>query len=133
MIENGQVIEFENGKMRLAERIPGGYVFVDGSGVGDVSTSVMREREALARDGIVLVNLTVDKHTGKLSKVPEIISRGFILPEDGEAMMTSMRKRIEEVVSRANGNLQGDIELTVKTFLYNETKRRPMVFVTISK
>jgi ribonuclease J len=133
VVENGQVIEFEDGKMSLAERIPGGYVFVDGSGVGDVSTSVMREREALAQDGIVLVNLTVDKNSGKMSQVPEVISRGFILPEDGEGIMASMRKRISEVVSKANGNLKGDIELTVKTFLFNETRRRPMVFVTISK
>jgi ribonuclease J len=133
VVENGQVIEFEDGKMSLAERIPGGYVFVDGSGVGDVSTSVMRERESLARDGIVLINLTVEKSSGKLLQTPEIISRGFILPEDGEGIMASMRKRIGEVVSRANGNLQGDIELTARTFLFNETKRRPMIFVTISK
>ena len=133
VVENGQVIEFQDGVMSLGERIPGGYVFVDGSGVGDVSSSVMREREALARDGIVLVNLSLDKRTGKLSMVPEIISRGFILSEDGDAIMTSLRKRINEVVSRANGNLQGDIELTVKTFLFNETRRRPMVFVTVSR
>ncbi len=119
--------------MSLAERIPGGYVFVDGSGVGDVSTSVMHEREALAQDGIVLVNLVVEKNSGKLSQAAEIISRGFILPEDGEGLMSTMRKRINEVVSRANGNLKGDIELAVKTFLFNETRRRPMVFVTISK
>jgi ribonuclease J len=133
VVENGQVIEFDNGKMKLAERIPGGYVFVDGSGVGDVSTSVMREREALARDGIVLVNLTLNRNSGRLSEAPEIISRGFILPTDGEAIMASMRKRISEVVAQADGNLQGDIELMAKTFLFNETKRRPMVFVTISR
>jgi ribonuclease J len=133
IVENGQVVEFENGKMSLGERIPGGYVFVDGSGVGDVSTSVMRERELLGRDGIVLVNLLVDKATGKLSQTPEIISRGFILPSDGEAIMIAMRKRIDDVVSRADGNLRGDIELSVKTLIYNETKRRPMVFVTLSK
>ena len=133
VIENGQVVEFENGKMKLAERIPGGYVFVDGSGVGDVSTSVMREREALSRDGIVLVNLTLEKSSGHLSQVPEIISRGFILPADGESIMGTLRKRITEVVSRADGNLQTDIEMLAKTILYNETKRRPMVFVTISR
>jgi ribonuclease J len=133
VIENGQVVEFVDGKMSLAERIPGGYVFVDGSGVGDVSTSVMREREALGRDGIFLVNLLVDKGTGKITQSPEIITRGFILPTDGEALVNSMRKKIDDVVSRANGNLKGDIELAVKTQIYNETKRRPMVFVTISK
>ncbi len=133
VIENGQVVEFVDGKMSLAERIPGGYVFVDGSGVGDVSTSVMREREALARDGIVLVNLLVDKSNGKLAQEPEIISRGFILPSDGEAIMASARKRISEVIVQANGNLKGDVELSVRNLLFNETRRRPMVFVSVSK
>ena len=93
----------------------------------------MREREALSRDGIVLVNLTLEKSSGHLSQVPEIISRGFILPADGESIMGTLRKRITEVVSRADGNLQTDIEMLAKTILYNETKRRPMVFVTISR
>ena len=133
VVENGQVIEFDDGKMSLAERIPGGYVFVDGSGVGDVSTSVMREREALARDGIVMVNLLVDKNNGRLHQAPEIVSRGFILPTDGEAIMASVRERIGDVVSKANGNLKGDVENSVRTLLFNETRRRPMIFVTVSK
>jgi ribonuclease J len=133
VVENGQVIEIQDDKMRLAERIPGGYVFVDGSGVGDVGPAVMREREALARDGIVLVNLTLDRATGRLQRDPEIISRGFILNNESEMILNSMRKRISEAVVRANGNLQADIEQTVKTFLFNETRRRPMVFVTVSR
>jgi ribonuclease J len=93
----------------------------------------MREREALARDGIVLVNLTLDRATGRLQRDPEIISRGFILNNESEMILNSMRKRISEAVVRANGNLQADIEQTVKTFLFNETRRRPMVFVTVSR
>ena len=78
VIENGQVIEFQDGEMRLGERVPGGYVFVDGAGVGDIGPEVMREREALARDGFVLVNLTLDRNSGRLCEEPEIITRGFI-------------------------------------------------------
>ncbi|HVN55159.1 MAG TPA: ribonuclease J [Anaerolineaceae bacterium] len=133
VIENGQVVEFEDGKMKQGERIPGGYVFVDGSGVGDVGMSVVREREALARDGIVLVNLTLDRATGKLQREAEVITRGFILNGESEKILCAMRKKIVETVARANGNLQGDIEETVKSFLFNETRRRPMVFVTVSR
>jgi ribonuclease J len=133
VVENGQVIEFENGQMHLGERIPGGYVFVDGSGVGDVSESVMRERESLARDGIVMVNLAVDRQTGRLCGDPEVVSKGFILSNDAEAILASARRRISETVNRANGSLQADVESAMKTFLFSETKRRPMVFVTINR
>jgi len=133
VIQNGQVIEFVDGQMSLGERIPGGYVFVDGSGVGDVGMSVVREREALARDGIVLVNLTIDRASGRLQRDAEIITRGFMLNGESDAVLTAVRRRINDTVARANGNLRGDIEDTVKTFLFNETRRRPMIFVTVSK
>jgi ribonuclease J len=70
-IENGHSVEFDNGIMKLGERVPGGYVFVDGAGVGDIGPSVVREREALARDGIVLVNLAIDHNTSQLTGEPK--------------------------------------------------------------
>jgi len=133
VVENGQVVEFENGKMTLGERVPGGYVFVDGSGVGDVGPSVVREREALARDGIVVISLVLSKKTGRLIEEPEILTRGFVYHRDADELLNVARKRISDTISRGNGNLQTDIEQTVKAFFYNETKRRPMVFVTISR
>jgi len=133
VIENGQVIEFENGRMSLGERVPGGYVFVDGSGVGDVGPSVVREREALARDGIVVISLMLEKSTGCLREEPEIITRGFVYKRDAEDLLAIARRRITETVSRGNGNLQNDVEQTIKAFFYNETKRRPTVFVTIKR
>ncbi len=133
VVENGQVIEFSDGEMSLGERVPGGYVFVDGSGVGDVDYSVMREREMLARDGVVLVNLTLDRQTGRLREQPEIITRGFIYEQEAGALMSAASKHISESVRYQNGNLQKDLEQSVKTFLYNETKRRPYVFVTLTR
>jgi ribonuclease J len=133
IIENGQVIEFENGKMSLAERVPGRYVFVDGSGVGDVGPAVMREREALSQDGIFMVNLSIDKATGKLRQEAEVITRGFMRADDCEELISGLKRRIVDTVSKANGNLQSDVEQTIKSVLYNETKRRPMVFVTVSR
>lgn len=133
VVENGQVIEFDNGKMSLGERIPGGYVFVDGSGVADVSASVIRERETLSRDGLVLVNLSVDRQTGRLCQDPDITSKGFALGNDADSILTAARKRIGETVNKANGSLQTDVEQAMKTFLYSETRRRPMVVVTVSR
>ncbi len=133
VVENGQVIEFEDGEMRLAERIPGGYVFVDGSGVGDVGPEIMREREALGQDGIVLVNLTLNRFTGKLAQDPEIVTRGFIVTNEAEELLQTARKRISDTAARANGHLQDDVKTALRSFLYNETGRRPMVFVTVSR
>jgi ribonuclease J len=133
VIENGQVLEFQNGEMKLAERIPGGYIFVDGSGVGDVVPSVVREREILARDGIVLVNLLLDKQTGRLRDEPEVLTRGFVHTQDADKLLGKARDKISEAVSRGNGNVQDDLQQMLKTFLYNETKRRPTIFITLSR
>lgn len=131
--ENGQVIELVDGQIQLGERIPGGYIFVDGSGVGDVSMGVVREREAIAKEGIVVVSLALDKSTGRLIEEAEIITRGFVYQRDADDLLAAARKRISEAISRGNGNLQNDIEQAIKAYFYNETKRRPTVFVTINR
>lgn len=134
VVENGQAIEFTDGEMRLGERIPGGYVFVDGSGVGDIGPSVVREREALARDGFVLVNLTLARDTGLLHEEPEIITRGFVYTRDANELMEATRKLINETIWNSEGDLlQEDLQQALKAFFYNETKRRPMIFVTLSR
>ncbi len=133
VVENGQVIEFQNNEMGIAERLPGGYIFVDGSRVGDVTTRDLREREAMAKDGVFVVNLLLDKSTGRLLEEPEVLTRGFALEESCDRLMSDARKRITDAVSRGNGNLQQDVQEMLKAFLFNETHRRPTVFVTLSK
>jgi ribonuclease J len=134
VVENGQVVEFEDGKMRLGERIPGGYIFVDGAGVGDVLPSVVRERETLARDGFVLVHLTLDRNTSHLRQEPEIITRGFVNVQDADELFAGARSIVSQTINgTSNGRLQNDLEQAVKTYLYAKTKRRPMVFVTVSQ
>ena len=133
VIENGQVVEFENGNLSLGDRVPGGYVFVDGSRVGEVGPSVVREREALARDGIVVISLVLEKSSGRLIEEPEIITRGFIYKRDAKNLLADARNQITDTINRGNGNIQNDIEQSIRAFFYNETKRRPMVFVTINR
>jgi ribonuclease J len=133
VILNGQPVEFLDGKMRLGKVVPTSYVFVDGSGVGDVGPDVMHEREELSQEGVMIVNLAVDKFTGKLNRPPEMISRGFIVMRDANPLMDGLRTKISETAARANGSLQKDVEQTVGNYLYAETHRRPMVFVNIFK
>lgn len=135
VIENGMVVELTpTGLMRLADRIPGGYVFVDGVSVGEVGRSVMREREILAQDGFVLVNLTLDRSSCRLREAPEIITRGFVYEPEASDLLENTRRIVTESVDCvSNGRLREDLEQTVKSFLYSKTKRRPMVFVSISQ
>jgi ribonuclease J len=132
-IENGNTVEFDNGMMKLGDRVPGGYVFVDGAGVGDIGPAIVREREALARDGIVLVNLAIDRNTCQLKDEPEIITRGFIIIRDADELIAGMNKLIRETVGRGNGDLKEDLRNILMSYIYNETKRRPMIFITTSR
>ncbi|MGC8856152.1 MAG: ribonuclease J [Anaerolineae bacterium] len=131
--ENGQVVELAGGSIRLAERIPGGYIFVDGQSIGDIDHDVMREREQLARNGIFLIDLSLDKRSGRLLHEPEIITRGFVTPEDAETLIPEVRKRVMSVIQNNGQDIEKEIINAVKSYLYQETKRRPMVLVTLSR
>jgi ribonuclease J len=133
VVENGEVVELYDGKLSKGERIPGGYVFVDGQSIGDIDHGVMREREKLARSGIFLIDLNVDKYSGRLLGEPEILTRGFLSPDDASELLPEVRRRIMDIVNGGGLEAEKEIASAVKSFLYNETKRRPMVFVTLSK
>ncbi len=134
--ENGTVIEVDTHHIRKGERIPGGYVFVDGGIVGDVGRAVIRDREILARDGFLIVSITVDRKSGHIISKPDIISRGFVYLRDSEDLMHNVENTVTDVL-RSNGNLNGrtseKIEESVSRLLYNETRRRPMVFSIVNE
>ncbi|MGH7461849.1 MAG: ribonuclease J, partial [Longimicrobiales bacterium] len=132
VVENGTVLEFTNNSMAVSERIPGGYVFVDGTGVGDIGPGVMREREALAENGFVIVNLRVNK-AGQLIGKPEIISRGFVFVRDAEELFESAQTYIANAAAKANGNLREKVQNALSDFFYSQTKRRPMVFALVNE
>ena len=133
VVENGQVIEFKNGNLELGERIPGRYVFVDGAGVGDIGPSVVRERENLARDGFILVNLTLSQDGNTLLKEPDVTTKGFIYARNGEDLLNETRSLIKNAIKKDNTYSQKELEQLIKSFLFNKTKRRPMVFVTTNR
>lgn len=133
VVLNGQTVEFQNGRMRLGAKVPTSYVYVDGSGVGDVSDAVMHDRDLLSQEGVFVVNLAVDKNTNKPLKPAEITSRGFIAWNDSQELVNGLRTRINETAVRANGSLQKDLEQVVSNYIYRETHRRPMVLVNVIK
>jgi ribonuclease J len=133
VVENGQIVELSGGRMRLGERIPGDYIFVDGASIGEIDFDIMRERGKLARNGIFLIDISVDKLNGRLLHEPEIITRGFVSPEDAEKLLPEVRKHIMDVVNNNGWESEKDIANAARSYLYEETKRRPMVLVTLSK
>lgn len=130
VIQNGQSVEFLDGKMRMGASVPGSYIFVDGDNVGDISPDVMREREMMAQEGVVMVNLMMSEK-GQLSCEPQIHTRGFLMNRDEDGLKSITRAKIQETIAHANGNLQKDVEKAVRNALYSETRRRPLVLVTV--
>jgi ribonuclease J len=133
VVENGQVVEICDGKLSLAERMPGGYIFVEGESVGEIDRDVMREREQLARSGIVLITATLDKYSNRILKEPEVITRGFISPEDAETLVPAVQKKVTELVNNGGSDDEKIITDAVRSLLRNQTGRRPMIFVAVTK
>ncbi len=132
VLQNGQSAEFLNGTMKAGDSVPASYIFVDGSSVGDISPSIMREREMMSQEGVVIVQLTIDKQ-GRLMTKPNIISRGFLMSKDEEELKSLAQSKIQETVVHANGNLNKDVEKVVRNVLYTETRRRPLVLVNVNE
>ncbi|MAT41559.1 MAG: ribonuclease J [Anaerolineaceae bacterium] len=132
VLQNGQSAEFLNGVMKAGDSVPASYIFVDGSNVGDISPNIMREREMMSQEGVVIVQLTIDKK-GRLITKPNIISRGFLMSKDEEELKSLAQSKIQETVVHANGNLNKDVEKVVRNVLYTETRRRPLVLVNVNE
>jgi ribonuclease J len=135
VVENGTIIEFEDEMMRISNRIPGGYVFVDGSRVGDVGPAVVREREALSRDGFISVNVLVDKDFYQL-RDPQIVTRGFVYKYEADELFQEINETIEDVLRNSkNGKdkqaIESDLEQALKSMLHERSRRRPMLFANV--
>jgi ribonuclease J len=138
IIENGTPIEFwADGSARRGQPVSAGYVFVDGLSVGDVGEIVLRDRRALASDGMFMVVVTVDKQTGKVVGRPEIITRGFVHGNEQDPIIDEAIKRVMAAVEHPGDHiseialLKSQIKDGVSRFLFEQTKRRPMVFPVV--
>jgi ribonuclease J len=138
IIENGTPIEISaDGTARRGQPVPAGYVFVDGLSVGDVGEIVLRDRRALASDGMFLVVVTVDKQSGNVVGRPEIITRGFVHLNERDPIIDEAVARVIEAIDNPGDHiseialLKSQIKDGVSRFLYEQTKRRPMVFPVV--
>ena len=138
IIENGTPIEIlEDGSARRGQPVTAGYVYVDGLSVGDVGEIVLRDRKALASDGMFMVVVTVDKQSGNIVGRPEIITRGFVHLNEKDPIMAEAIDRVMTSIENPGDHiseialLKSQIKDGVSRYLYEQTKRRPMVFPVV--
>ena len=136
--EDGDMIEISPDRIVLADHTASGNVFVDGLGVGDVGQIVLRDRKVLSQDGILMAVLTIDKETGQPLAGPDIVSRGFVYMHDAEELLESARERVLESFIGLDGHHGSDwsfvkdkIKHTLSEFLYEKTRRRPMILPVV--
>ena len=136
--EIGDVVELTRNKGRIAGSVTAGSVMVDGSGVGDIGNVVLRDRKLLSEDGIFTVVITLNKQTGALLAQPEILSRGFVYEKNSEELLKETRELVKAKAAQFEKNhrsswssITNDIRNSIKNYLYERTKRRPMVMPII--
>ncbi len=132
VLSDGDVLELDERGARVAGRVPADYVYVDGLGVGDIDHVVLRDRRHLASDGMVVIILAVDKQSGRIVGQPEVVSRGFVDIEESEDLLERTRKRVVAALEGAEhivewGVVNTQVKEAIAQFLYDETRRRPMI------
>jgi ribonuclease J len=138
IIENGQTIEFfPDGTARRAAPVASGYVLVDGLSVGGVGDVVLRDRRALASDGMFIIVVTVDKQTGSVVATPEIVTRGFVHGNESDPLLIGAVERVMAAVQSPGdrtsevGLLKSQVKEEISRYLYEQTRRRPLVFPVV--
>lgn len=138
ILHSGDVLELNQEEARLAGRVPVGTVLVDGLGVGDVGNIVLRDRQHLAEDGILIVVLALDGYSDQLVSGPDIVSRGFVYVRESDELLDEARMMVDEAVHGCLdrgisdwGKIKGSIKDCLSEFVWKKTKRRPMILPII--
>ena len=136
--ELGDIIELSQEKVRKNGKVQFGSVLVDGLGVGDVGSVVLRDRKLLSEDGMVTIVITVDSESGSVIAGPDLISRGFIFVKEADSLMEDARRIVKKILIGAEGTklkdtefIQNQIREQLRNFFYRKTKRRPMIMPII--
>ena len=138
--ENGKVIEISKKGIRCEESVPSGAVLVDGTGIGEVGTVVMRDRHRLAEDGMIVVIMPYSSESHTMVSEPEIVTRGFIYVKEAEALMDELKRvTVESTDSCAEQNIldfttiKGKVKNNISGYLYKTTRRSPMILPVIAE
>ena len=138
VLSSGDVLEMDERGARINGRVPTGAILVDGLGVGDVGNVVLRDRQHLAEDGIMVVVMSLDKTERYLVAGPDIVSRGFVYVKESDELIEEARQTVDEALQRCLdrgitdwGRLKNTTKDTLSDFVWKKTKRRPMILPII--
>lgn len=137
--DNGSVLEIEKeGAKFLDKKVVSDYVFVDGLGVSDTQNVVLRDRQVLAEDGMIVVITTIDSKTGKLIQNPDIISRGFVFLKDNKILIEDIRQKVKKLVIKSDpstwadtNQIKNNIRDKIGQFVFTKTEKRPMILPVV--
>ena len=134
----GNVIETDGVDMKITSKVPAGRVLVDGLGVGDVGSIVLRDRKHLAQDGLIIVVLSIERATNTVVSGPDIISRGFVYVRESEQLIEESRQLLNSVIDQCSAQeirewntLKAKLKDALSEYIYSKTKRGPMILPII--
>ncbi len=134
----GQVIETNGTEMKFTGTVPAGRVMVDGYGVGDVGSVVLRDRKHLAEDGVMIIVATIERESGAVVAGPDIVSRGFVYVRESEELMDEAKVLMRDVMNKCHernirewGNIKSAMRDALGDYIYSKTKRSPMILPII--
>ncbi len=138
MMKNGRVIEMNQTEAKLAGAVPSGKILVDGLGVGDVGNIVLRDRQHLSQDGLIIIVMTMDSNSGEIVSGPDVISRGFVYVRESENLMDDVKRQIREEVQKFEdknitdwSTIKSTLKESLREYIFQKTKRNPMILPII--
>ena len=138
MMTNGRILEINADTAKLTGTVPNGKILVDGLGVGDVGNIVLRDRQHLSQEGLIVIVLTMDANTGEVVAGPDVISRGFVYVREAENLMDEVKavvkyeiKKCEDEGIRDWSTIKGTVKENLKDYIFNKTRRNPMIIPII--
>ena len=134
MMTNGRVLELNENEAKLTGTVPSGRILVDGLGIGDVGNIVLRDRQHLSQDGLIVIVLTIDSKTGEIVAGPDVISRGFVYVRESENLMDDVKNVIKTELLKCEkkhikdwATMKSSIKDGLRDYLFQKTKRNPMI------
>ncbi len=138
ILSSGDVLEIEENGAKVTGKVPVGAVYVDGIGVGDVGNIVLRDRQHLAEDGILIVVMALDTYSSHVVSGPDIVSRGFVYVRESDELMDGAREIVMDLMEKFQernvsdwGKIKSSVRDSLSDYLWKKTKRRPMILPII--
>ena len=135
---NGRVLELSEKEAKFTSTVPSGRILVDGLGIGDVGNIVLRDRQHLSQDGLIIIVMTMDSSTGTVIAGPDVISRGFVYVRESENLMDDVKSVIRYEIEKCEekhitdwSTIKSTLRENLRDYIFQKTKRNPMILPII--